>query len=72
MLRLVFFQEMNFRVFALIVIGMCIIGISLGYVLGFYFRNAYDSNYWAYLAVQRPGITVPRKKHLKPYIDNVC
>ena len=46
---------MNFRVFALIVVGMCIVGISLGYVLGFYLRNVCDSNYWAYLAAPLLG-----------------
>jgi bifunctional ADP-heptose synthase (sugar kinase/adenylyltransferase) len=30
------------------------------------------ANYWAYLAVVQPGVTVPRKKHFEPYIDNVC
>ena len=47
---------MNFKVFALILTGMCLIGMSLGYVLGFYLRNIFDSNYWAYLGAPLLGI----------------
>ena len=35
---------------------MCLIGMSLGYVLGFYLRNIFDSNYWAYLGAPLVGI----------------
>ena len=47
---------MNFKVFALIITGMCLIGMSLGYVLGFYLRNIFGSNYWAYLGAPLLGI----------------
>jgi hypothetical protein len=47
---------MNFKVFASILTGMCLIGMSLGYVLGFYVRNVIDSNHWAYLGAPLLGI----------------
>lgn len=47
---------MSFKVFASILTGMCLIGMSLGYVLGFYLRNVFESNYWAYLGAPLLGI----------------
>ena len=47
---------MKFKIFASILTGMCLIGMSLGYVIGFYLRNIFDSNYWAYLGAPLLGI----------------
>jgi len=47
---------MNFKVFASILTGMCLIGVSIGYVLGFYLRDILESNYWAYLGAPLLGI----------------
>jgi len=47
---------MSFKIFASILTGMCLIGMSLGYVLGFYLGNVFESNYWAYLGSPLLGI----------------
>ena len=35
---------------------MCFIGISLGYVLGFYFNSMFESHYLAYIGALFLGI----------------
>ena len=47
---------MNFKIFSSILIGMCFIGISLGYVLGFYFNSMFESHYLAYIGALFLGI----------------
>ena len=47
---------MNFKIFSSILLGMCFIGISLGYVLGFYFNNIFESHYLAYVGALFLGI----------------
>ena len=42
---------MNFKSFIYILIGMSLLGLSLGYVLGFYIHKHSDNNYWFYLTV---------------------
>ena len=42
---------MNFKSFIYILIGMSFLGLSLGYVLGFYIHKHSDNNYWFYLTV---------------------
>ena len=42
---------MNFKSFVYILIGMSLLGLSLGYVLGFYIHKHGSNNYWFYLSV---------------------
>ncbi len=42
---------MNFKSFIYILIGMTLLGLSLGYVLGFYIQKHSYNNYWLYLTV---------------------
>ena len=42
---------MNFKSFIYILIGMTLLGLSLGYVLGFYIQKHSHNNYWLYLTV---------------------
>ncbi|MAJ43437.1 MAG: hypothetical protein CMF96_01650 [Candidatus Marinimicrobia bacterium] len=47
---------MSFKVFSSILTGMCLVGMSLGYVLGYYLHNVFESNYGAYLGAPMLGI----------------
>lgn len=47
---------MNFKAFASVVIGIGLIGISVGYVLGFYLKTVLESNHWAYIGSPILGI----------------
>jgi len=42
---------MNFKPFIYILIGMSLLGLSVGYVLGFYIHKHSYNNYWFYLSV---------------------
>jgi Na+-driven multidrug efflux pump len=42
---------MNFKSFFYTIIGMTLLGISLGYVLGFYTHKHAENNYWFYFSV---------------------
>ena len=47
---------MNFKSFIYILIGMSLMGLSLGYVLGFYIHKHNSNNYWFYMTVPLFGI----------------
>jgi hypothetical protein len=46
----------NFKTFLFIVVGMAFVGISIGYVFGFYVNEISSNIYWAYLAAPLLGI----------------
>ncbi len=47
---------MTFRYFAAILLGMVLIGLSLGFVLGYYAHHVLHSPFWAYLAAPVLGL----------------
>ena len=48
---------MNFKSFLLVLIGIGLLGISAGYVLGFYLNRIVSENYWFYLSVPLMAIS---------------
>tara|TARA_B100001778_G_C18430906_1_gene557788 strand:- start:8 stop:211 length:204 start_codon:yes stop_codon:yes gene_type:complete len=42
---------MNLKSFLLVLIGVGLLGVSAGYVLGFYLHRIVNENYWFYLSV---------------------
>jgi len=42
---------MKFNIFIYIILGMTLLGISIGYVLGYYIHKHTFYNYWFYLSV---------------------
>ena len=42
---------MNFKPFIIAISGMAVLGISLGYILGYYTHKHATNNYWFYFAV---------------------
>ena len=48
---------MNFKSFLLVLIGVGLLGISAGYVLGFYLNRIVNENYWFYLSVPLMAIS---------------
>ena len=50
------FNKMNFKSFALILIGIFIIGFSVGYLLGYYISQETQTYLWMYLASLFLGI----------------
>ena len=48
---------MNFKSFLLVFIGIGLLGISGGYVLGFYLNRIVSENYWFYLSVPLMAIS---------------
>ena len=48
---------MNFKSFLLVLIGIGLLGVSAGYVLGFYLNRIVSENYWFYLSVQLMAIS---------------
>jgi len=47
---------MNFKAFASVVIGVGLIGMSVGYVSGYYLKSILENNYWAYIASPLLGL----------------
>ena len=47
---------MSFSAFTYVLLGMSLIGFSVGYVFGFYFNTISDTYFWAYLAAPLLGI----------------
>jgi hypothetical protein len=48
-------MKINFRSFASILAGMFIIGISIGFLLGYYIHGESQSNLWMYLSAPSLG-----------------
>ena len=48
---------MNFKSFLLVFIGIGLLGVSAGYVLGFYLNRIVSENYWFYLSVPLMAIS---------------
>ena len=48
---------MNFKSFLLVLIGIGLLGVSAGYVLGFYLNRIVSENYWFYLSVPLMAIS---------------
>ena len=48
---------MNFKSFLLVFIGIGPLGVSAGYVLGFYLNRIVSENYWFYLSVPLMAIS---------------
>ena len=49
-------MKINFKSFASILSGMFIIGISVGFVLGYYIQEESQSSIWMYLSAPLLGI----------------
>tara|TARA_B100000579_G_C22097863_1_gene517479 strand:- start:247 stop:447 length:201 start_codon:yes stop_codon:yes gene_type:complete len=49
-------MRMEFRSFASILIGMCLIGVSVGFIIGYYFHSDFTSRYWIYLSSPIMGL----------------
>ncbi len=49
-------MNINFKAFASILIGMTLIGVSVGFLTGYYFHLNLDGQYWMYLASPIMGI----------------
>ena len=49
-------MNIKFRAFASILIGMTLIGTSVGFLTGYYFHLEIDGNYWMYIASPLMGI----------------
>jgi len=47
---------MKFKYFAAILSGFCLIGFSLGFILGFYTKFMFSNNFWAYLGAPLLGV----------------
>jgi len=47
---------MKFKYFASILGGICLIGFSLGYILGYYTHMIFNNNYWAYIGAPVLGL----------------
>ena len=48
---------MNFKSFLLVLIGIGLLGISAGYVLGFYLNRIVSEDYWFYFSVPLKAIS---------------
>ena len=49
-------MNIKFRAFAAILIGMALIGASVGFLTGYYFHLDFDGKYWMYIASPIMGI----------------
>ena len=49
-------MNINFKSFASILTGMFVIGISVGFLLGYYIQGELESSLWMYLAAPCLGI----------------
>ena len=49
-------MNIKFRAFAAILIGMTLIGVSVGFLTGYYFHLDFDGKYWMYIASPIMGI----------------
>ena len=48
---------MNFKSFLLVLIGIALLGISAGYVIGFYLNRIVSEDYWFYFSVPLMAIS---------------
>ena len=49
-------MNIKFRAFSAILIGMTLIGASVGFLTGYYFHLDFDGKYWMYIASPIMGI----------------
>ena len=49
-------MKIKFRAFASILIGMTLIGCSVGFLTGYYFHLDFSGQYWMYIASPIMGI----------------
>ena len=49
-------MNIKFRAFASILIGMTLIGASVGFLTGYYFHLDFEGKYWMYIASPIMGI----------------
>lgn len=49
-------MKINFKPFAFILMGMSLIGLSIGYILGYYIHDQFQTLFWAYLSAPCLGI----------------
>jgi hypothetical protein len=49
-------MKIKFRAFASILIGMTLIGSSVGFLTGYYFHLDFSGQYWMYIASPIMGI----------------
>ena len=49
-------MNIKFRAFASILIGMTLIGTSVGFLIGYYFHLDFEGKYWMYIASPLMGI----------------
>ena len=43
-------MKIKFRAFAAILVGMCLIGVAVGFLVGYYFHLDVPGKYWMYIA----------------------
>ena len=49
-------MKLGFTSFATIMIGMSLIGLSLGYILGYYIHREVNIDYWIYISAPTLGL----------------
>jgi len=49
-------MKIDFKSFASILAGMSIIGLSMGFILGFYFHGEFQTYLWMYLSAPCLGL----------------
>ena len=49
-------MKINFKPFAFVLGGMCLIGISIGYILGYYIHTYTQTSIWMYVAAPLLGL----------------
>ena len=49
-------MKINFRAFTSILLGMTLIGLAIGFLVGYYFPNVFPNSYWMYLSAPILGI----------------
>ena len=49
-------MKIRFKPFASILLGMCLIGFSIGFILGFYIHSQFQTYFYMYLAAPLLGI----------------
>ena len=49
-------MKIRFKPFASVLGGMCLIGISIGYILGYYIHLHSQTNIWMYVAAPLLGL----------------
>ena len=49
-------MKINFKAFTSILVGMTLIGLSIGFLIGYYIPSIIQSGYWMYLSAPILGL----------------